>query len=599
MKPAWQRASFLAVAILLVSCSVTPGSKMPVKESGHQRTADPPTLARQLRSPPPWAYEEFLLAELAVGMGDREEGGRHFRRALSEDPDSPELRLRLAEIAMQKGSHEEALRLAEEALGVDPAYPRAHLITARLLSERDPARARALLLQVLSLWPGELQAYLLLAPLERRKGGAEAERTVYEKMLEKDPDNLDGLLGLALALGRLGLDAEASKVLRRACNAHPFAVDPWLRLARKMVLVGKWDRAAHWLYLGLEATGDDPSLAEELFRLWLARGRHERARDLVVLLSGHETAATLTQVANLRERLGDDPGAEGALQSALRQDPSFGPALVDLARLWSRRGNTAAARRVLEDQSPGSVLFAFARRELAAQREAAGEWVEAEKVLRGILEAGSADGATAESLAFLQARTGSLQRGLESLERARLARGLLSDDPGHRYSLALLLEEAGQWPRAQRLANAQLDRDPDDAQVLNLLGYGLAERGIELDRALGLLRAALRLDPLNPYFLDSLGWALVKKGRPGEAQPFLERSVLLDRRLCEAWAHLGEARLAAGATESSRAAWEEARACFPGESARAVASGRLRALSGYMRKTIEPWVPRARTRLFE
>lgn len=591
------QGAILALLLALSSCAapLAPRSSVDPNPVRHRGVATRVT-APVLRAPSPQAYTEFLLAELAVAQGDRDAARRRFRRALVEDPESPELRLRLAELALQEGETRKALSWVEEATRVDPSYPRAQLLGAQLLREQDPPRARALLWRVISLWPRDPSAYLWLAPLERRHRGVDVERRIYQALLSHHPDHLEGHLGLARALDRLGQVDQAARLLERACQAHPFAVEPWIRLGRLRIGQGHWAQAARSLYQGLEATGDDPVLAEEIFRLWLARGRPERARDLVDLLEGHETAAALTQVANLRDRLGDETGAERALFQARKQDPAFGPALAEQARQLRRRGQDAAIERLLEGLPSGTEVWAAGQLERAAQWEAAGERETAEGVLLGILHARPRDAVALESLAFLQARRGKLTLAKASLDRARRERGLLGEDAGHRYALALLYEEAGQWAQAERLARAQLAGDPDDSGMLNLLGFGLADRGLDLRRALALLLRAQRLDPLNPYVLDSLGWALVQRGRPGAALPWLERAIAVDRRLCEAWIHLAEARRSAGLPREARAAREAALGCRPTKSLQAVLRGRLSGAGGRPGTPHEPWAPRARTR---
>ena len=54
---------------------------------------------------------------------------------------------------------------------------------------------------------------------------------------------------------------------------------------------------------------------------------------------------------------------------------------------------------------------------------------------------------------------------------------------------------------------------PDDAEVANTLGYWLAEKATDLDRAEKLVRQALAKDAGNGAYLDSLGWVLYRQGR--------------------------------------------------------------------------------------
>ena len=53
---------------------------------------------------------------------------------------------------------------------------------------------------------------------------------------------------------------------------------------------------------------------------------------------------------------------------------------------------------------------------------------------------------------------------------------------------------------------------PEDASLLNALGYSLADRNQKLPRAETLIRKALVASPDNPAFLDSLGWVRFRRG---------------------------------------------------------------------------------------
>jgi Flp pilus assembly protein TadD len=65
---------------------------------------------------------------------------------------------------------------------------------------------------------------------------------------------------------------------------------------------------------------------------------------------------------------------------------------------------------------------------------------------------------------------------------------------------------------------------PEDASLLNALGYSLADRNQKLPRAEALIRKALAASPDNPAFLDSLGWVLFRRGDIPAALPQLERA---------------------------------------------------------------------------
>jgi hypothetical protein len=84
-----------------------------------------------------------------------------------------------------------------------------------------------------------------------------------------------------------------------------------------------------------------------------------------------------------------------------------------------------------------------------------------------------------------------------------------------------------------------LAADPDDADLQNAIAYGLAEAGLELDRAEDLVRAALAQEPENPDYLDTLGWIFCRRGEAEEGLPFIEQaSALSEGSIAEIEGHL-------------------------------------------------------------
>jgi Flp pilus assembly protein TadD len=69
-----------------------------------------------------------------------------------------------------------------------------------------------------------------------------------------------------------------------------------------------------------------------------------------------------------------------------------------------------------------------------------------------------------------------------------------------------------------------LNREPDNAPVLNYLGYMLAERGERLDESVNYVKKALEIEPDNGSYLDSLGWAYYKADKLELAESNLRRA---------------------------------------------------------------------------
>jgi tetratricopeptide (TPR) repeat protein len=104
---------------------------------------------------------------------------------------------------------------------------------------------------------------------------------------------------------------------------------------------------------------------------------------------------------------------------------------------------------------------------------------------------------------------------------------------------------------------------PDSATALNALGYTLADRTDQLREARKLIERALEKEPDNAAIIDSMGWVLFRQGEPEKALPYLERAWELIRDP-EVAAHLGETLWTLGRRQEAREILQEAYDEFPG-----------------------------------
>jgi tetratricopeptide (TPR) repeat protein len=143
-----------------------------------------------------------------------------------------------------------------------------------------------------------------------------------------------------------------------------------------------------------------------------------------------------------------------------------------------------------------------------------------------------------------------------------------------RLALSRAYQAAGRHEEAEAELERILESDPNDATVSNDLGYNLANRNKELERAEKLVRRALELDLQqrtsgtevevdadlpNAAYLDSLGWVLFRRGKVAEAQRLLEQAVSLPQGDDPVlWDHLGDVYARRKLHDKARAAWTRA-----------------------------------------
>ena len=150
----------------------------------------------------------------------------------------------------------------------------------------------------------------------------------------------------------------------------------------------------------------------------------------------------------------------------------------------------------------------------------------------------------------------------EALQGIDLALKRHPEHPELRYQRAVELDSAGRSREAIKEFEALLKERPDDANVLNALGYTLADRKKSLRRAENLVRAALEQRPDNAAFLDSLGWVRYRRGDKIGALPPLERAWQLSRE-GEIAAHWGEVLWSMGDQAGARSIWARALVAAP------------------------------------
>jgi tetratricopeptide (TPR) repeat protein len=126
------------------------------------------------------------------------------------------------------------------------------------------------------------------------------------------------------------------------------------------------------------------------------------------------------------------------------------------------------------------------------------------------------------------------------------------------YARGMTLERLKRWPEAEKDLQEALRLQPDHPYVLNYLGYSWADQGVNLDRALPMVKRAVELRPDDGYITDSLGWVYYRLSQFDKAVPVLEEAVELlpyDPVIND---HLGDAYWQVGRRNEARFQWQRA-----------------------------------------
>lgn len=368
---------------------------------------------------------------------------------------------------------------------------------------------------------------------------------------EADPDNrtsatayvAENEILLGIARGKSTASVEAVKGLWTSDRYRAST----LQLAAAATLASQKERIAALALL----TGDDPTVVAA--RAAVSQGKR---------MSGAvDTPAR--GAAFVLARMAGDLINENSTRSAITlarlasfADPASANARLVTATALGMAKRDAEALSLIDTVTRDPVYADLARSVRIDRLEALG------RVDEAFAEASMRAGRTVNDLTRLgdiEARRG---RHVEAATLYRRAVDAVGDDKaGATLWLALgnSLDQGGDWAAAQPAFERALRLTPDDPRLLNQLGYGLAARGLDLPRALALLRRADAAQPENAAITDSIGWAEFKAGRIQQAATTLERARQLNPIESEIAEHLGDVYWAAGRRVEARYAWTAAR----------------------------------------
>jgi tetratricopeptide (TPR) repeat protein len=500
---------------------------------------------------------DLVLADMALSRGDCRGGSdRYVKAALaSDDPRISERANKVASDCQQVAASARAARrwqkLEPESAGAAAAVA---LAAVRLYR---PDEASPAILRTHAL--GGDDALIKLIGEASDSGGTAIALNALRPLLNS-PDISERLLtaGVDLALETFDFTT-ARKLADRALENEPASGVARAQLAR--VLTAEGDAVAA-IAVAQEAAALEPeserfAYADTLLRLDRMDEARQELENLRADASVRDEAEL--RLGKLAYQMGDMTEAGRRFGSLIGSNEVAAEAFFYLSSIAEREGRTDLALEGytrLVEAGAGLVARGRAARLLLLKddRDAA---------FRMLDEHAAKDRAESLDVEFAKAAllddTG---KSKEAIAVLQLALERFPDHPGVRYQIALIQDKSGMTRESVRSFESLLKDRPEDASLLNALGYSLADRNEKLPRAETLIRKALVASPDNPAFLDSLGWVLFRRGDVPGALPHLERAyrIFPDPEIASHW---GELLWVSGKQAEARALWARSLARAP------------------------------------
>ena len=491
----------------------------------------------------------YVEARAAEMNGDEFRSARLFALMAEADPADRTIARKAISTAIQSGQAELAISLAKTI------PPNELPIDARLMLAADQLRRGKNKDAVAALEKGVTSTEVdLFAPLvkawERTAKGKNDGVEMLSQMSAASP--LAPIVNeqKAAMLFALGKPDDALPIAQRVL-VQSAGRNTRLRLAYadSLIRLKRQDEALAMLQ------GDDEALAA-------ARQRVEEGKSL-----GMAIATPSDGYAEMLLALAIDLGREDnkALPIALTQvarhaNPGNSEGTILLALLYDGDGRPEAALALLRTVRADDLLAGEA---LDIETRILGDKSDFPRALARAQAATQGAGAGPHDFTRLANVLGDMERHTEAA--AAYGEAINRTERGANpelWTLHLLraasLEQADRWGEAKVELESALKLDPDNALLLNFLGYGKLERGEDLDTAEAMIRKASSLRPDDASITDSLGWALFKRGRVEEAIETLSRAAAGDPSQSEIHEHLGDALYSAGRRIEARFSWQAA-----------------------------------------
>ena len=119
-------------------------------------------------------------------------------------------------------------------------------------------------------------------------------------------------------------------------------------------------------------------------------------------------------------------------------------------------------------------------------------------------------------------------------------------------------ERMKQYDKATVDLSKALELDPQNAVILNYLGYMWINQGKNIEQGYDYIKQAVVLRPNDGAIVDSLGWVYYKRGKFDVAVRYLEKAVSLMPDDATINMHLGDVYHKLGRTNEARVQWRRA-----------------------------------------
>jgi tetratricopeptide (TPR) repeat protein len=293
-----------------------------------------------LKGEPENAYGHFQFGLALSKTRNLERAQQEWFQAAKLAPHMVEAQLALAQIALTKGDTQLLRETADHLVESNPSDPRGYMLRAESEIKGKQSAAEDDLKKAIEVAPQNPTAYSAMGDLLRKQGKSDAAQRFYEQALDRDPNYIQPLTGIASILLSEKQNAKAVERVKKQAEKTSNNDSVYFLLGGMQVANKDLSGAEASLQRALQLNPSNMDAIVLLSKVEMARGDGDRA-----LATAYKSIADNPKkvdayffAGTMEELSGRPQKAEDVYRKALLVDPNFAPAANNLAYLMLQNG---------------------------------------------------------------------------------------------------------------------------------------------------------------------------------------------------------------------------------------------------------------------
>ncbi len=385
---------------------------------------------------------------------------------------------------------------------------------------------------------------------------------IFEKILNRDGNQLDILFQCAQIYTSLGRYDEAAAKYKRMLELDPSNKPLQKQLAETFAKGGRLDQAQTILETMVEEDSSDAEVIAALADVYLNQKQFKKAIDLYEKL--------LSQgIKNIEIKLRIGVGFFGLMEHDSTLIPKAQSFFEDLQKEvpndWRPYWYLGA---IATHQHKDSLSGSYFEQVIKLEEHHADAWWflgsslfeegKYDKLLETMKQAQKIFPNDFRFYLLQGLALTRMEKQEDAVKPLEKAYELNSKDLNTLSTLALTLDGLHRYQNSDRLYEEGLKQEPKSALLLNNYSYSLAERGLQLQRALEMSTQAITAEPDNAAYLDTYGWIFFKLEKYEDAAVYIEKAVATGKASSTVLEHLGDVYQKLGQKEKALELWKKA-----------------------------------------